>query len=131
MPDQTSAPDLTGLEIAIIGMAGRFPGAPDIDTYWDNLRNGVESVQKLDVEALRAAGVPSEIVDAPDFVPVAAPLEGSACFDATLFGYSPAEAEILDPQQRIFLECAWHAMENAGYAPGPARRWSGSMAPRG
>ncbi|MFV0476037.1 MAG: beta-ketoacyl synthase N-terminal-like domain-containing protein, partial [Pikeienuella sp.] len=108
----------TGLEIAIIGMAGRFPGAPDIESFWRNLRDGVESVARFDREELRARGVPARLLDAPDFVAAGAPLDGADMFDAEFFGYSPAEAALLDPQQRLFLECAWHALENAGHAPG-------------
>lgn len=110
-------PDSTGFEIAIIGMAGRFPGAPDVETFWQNIRSGVESVTTFDRADLSARGVPDALLDAPDFVAAGAPVDGSDSFDAGFFGYSPAEAEILDPQQRIFLECAWHTLENAGYVP--------------
>ncbi|MBK4215981.1 acyltransferase domain-containing protein [Paracoccus caeni] len=108
--------ETTGLEIAIIGMAGRFPGAPDIAHFWQNISGGVESITPLDRDALHAKGVPDALLDAPDFVAVGAPLDGSDTFDAGFFGYSPGEAELLDPQQRIFLECAWHALEDAGHA---------------
>ena len=114
MPEPT---DRTGLEIAVIGMAGRFPGAPDIATFWANLRDGVDAITRFGRDGLRARGVPADLVDAPDFVAAGAPLEGSDRFDAGFFGYSPGEAELLDPQQRIFLECAWHALEDAGHAP--------------
>jgi acyl transferase domain-containing protein len=106
----------TGLEVAIIGMAGRFPGAPDIDTFWKNLTGGVESITRFDPADLAAQGVPREMIDAPDFVAAGAPLADSERFDAEFFGYSPREAEILDPQHRLFLECAWNALEAAGYA---------------
>ena len=112
------APERTGFEIAIVGMACRFPGAPDLDAFWRNLRDGVDALAALDPEALRARGVAKATLRAPDFVPVAAQVEGHDRFDAAFFGYSPAEAEILDPQQRLFLECAWHALENAGQATG-------------
>lgn len=113
----TALADPSGLEIAIIGMAGRFPGAPDLDAFWTNLREGRATTLRLDPAVLRARGVPQALLDAPDFVPVGAPLDGSDTFDAGFFGYSPHEAALIDPQQRIFLECAWHALEDAGYAP--------------
>ncbi|MDO5611879.1 MAG: beta-ketoacyl synthase N-terminal-like domain-containing protein [Paracoccus sp. (in: a-proteobacteria)] len=109
--------EYTGLEIAIIGMAGRFPGAPDIATFWRNIRDGVDCISRLDPDELRARGIPDTVLNAPDFVAAGAAVAGSDSFDAAFFGYSPAEAELLDPQQRIFLECAWNALEDAGYAP--------------
>ncbi|MCF1496230.1 acyltransferase domain-containing protein [Agrobacterium vitis] len=113
---KTTETNLTGLEIAIVGMAGRFPGAADLDGFWRNLVEGRESITRWSRNELRAQGVAAEMLDAPNFVPVGAPLEGLDRFDAEFFGYSPREAEILDPQQRIFLECAWHALETAGYS---------------
>ncbi|MEP2639439.1 beta-ketoacyl synthase N-terminal-like domain-containing protein [Roseobacter sp.] len=112
------AADPTGLEIAVIGLAGRFPGAPDIDTFWANLKAGRETITALDPDVLRARGVPDDTLNAPNFVARGADIDGADTFDAEFFGYAPGEAEILDPQQRIFLECAWHAMENAGYGAG-------------
>lgn len=114
----------TSLHIAVIGMAGRFPGAPDIDRFWRNLIDGVESIRRWSREELVEAGLTEELIDRPDFVRAGAPLEDGACFDAEFFGYSPAEAEILDPQQRVFLECAWHALENAGYT---GHRYKGAI----
>ncbi|NKN37358.1 acyltransferase domain-containing protein [Agrobacterium sp. a22-2] len=101
--------------IAVIGMAGRFPGASDVERFWQNLVDGVESIERLSPEALKERGVSAETAALPDFVAASAPLAGTDRFDAAFFGYSPAEAEILDPQQRVFLECAWHALESAGY----------------
>jgi acyl transferase domain-containing protein len=106
-------------EIAIIGMAGRFPGAPDIDTFWDNLHNGVESVSFFSEEELIAAGCDPRLVSDPAYVkarPVLPP-EDVEMFDALFFGYSPREAELTDPQHRLFLESAWQALELAGYNP--------------
>jgi phthiocerol/phenolphthiocerol synthesis type-I polyketide synthase E len=105
-----------GHHIAVIGMAGRFPGAPDVERFWQNLVEGQETIQRWTRDELLARGVPAEQIDRPDFVLAAGPLEGADRFDAEFFGFSPAEAEILDPQQRVFLECAWHALETAGYA---------------
>lgn len=115
MHGETTSTDLTGLEIAIIGMAGRFPGAPDIDTFWRNIRDGVESVTQFTDEQLRARGVPEAQLDDPAYVKAGVVFEGFDQFDAGLFGYTPRDAEQLDPQQRIFLECAWAALEHAGH----------------
>jgi acyl transferase domain-containing protein len=103
--------------IAIIGMAGRFPGAPTLEAFWLNLRNGVESVSFFTNEELRAAGVAPEQIADPDYVPAAAVIDDVDQFDAQLFDLSPAEAEQLDPQHRVFLETAWEALEDAGHDP--------------
>lgn len=103
--------------IAIIGMAGRFPGAPDLDTYWRNLRDGVESVTFFERERLAAAGIPEQLLNEPSYVRARGTLAGVDLFDAPFFGYSPREATIMDPQQRVFLECSWEALESAGYDP--------------
>ena len=103
--------------IAIIGMSGRFPGARNTDEFWENLRDGVESITSFTPEELAASGVdPSEWAN-PAYVPAGSVLEDIDLFDASFFGFSPREAESLDPQQRIFLETAWHALEDAGYNP--------------
>ncbi|MCP4664214.1 MAG: AMP-binding protein, partial [bacterium] len=111
------APVRPGGELAIIGMSCRFPGAADVDAFWRNLREGRESIRLLSDEELAAAGVARAVFTAPDYVRASAELEDPDHFDATLFGFSPREAEILDPQHRIFLECAWQALESAGYDP--------------
>jgi len=108
---------LDGTEIAIVGMAGRFPGAPDVATFWDELVAGREAVRRFTDEELDAARVPAAERNAPGFVPAGAPLDGAELFDAGFFGYSHREAEILDPQQRIFLETCWQALEDAGHDP--------------
>jgi len=102
-------------QVAIIGMAGRFPGARNIDEFWENLRNGIESVTFFAPEESLASGVAPELLKDPAYVGAVGFLEEADSFDASFFGYSPKEAEIMDPQHRIFLECAWTAMENAGY----------------
>lgn len=107
----------TDTDIAIIGMAGRFPGAADVDRFWANLRAGVEGISDLDDAALDAAGVPAALRDDPAYVKRAPLVAGIDMFDAEHWGFSPREADILDPQQRIFLECAWEAIERAGYVP--------------
>ena len=106
-------------EIAIIGMTGRFPGAPNVDAFWDNLRNGVESVSFFSEEELIEAGCDPRLVRDPAYVkarPILPP-EDVEMFDALFFGYSPREAELTDPQHRLFLESAWEALEVAGYNP--------------
>lgn len=108
--------EMTGVEIAIVGMAGRFPDAPDVEAFWRNIRDGVESVRSFDDEALRARGVPAELLADPGYVRAGVVLEDMDRFDAGFFGYSPRDAEQLDPQQRLFLETAWQALEHAGYA---------------
>ncbi|MEA5602483.1 type I polyketide synthase [Nostoc sp. UHCC 0252] len=111
----TTTNSLTGSEIAIIGLSGRFPGAKDIDEFWDNLQNGVESISFFTDEELLSAGISSSILNDPNYVKAQGVLEDAEFFDAEFFGYNPREAEITDPQHRIFLECAWSALENAGY----------------
>ncbi|MBE9212898.1 acyltransferase domain-containing protein [Plectonema cf. radiosum LEGE 06105] len=106
-----------GLEIAIIGMAGRFPGAKNIDEFWQNIQNGVESIRPLTDEYLLSQGVDKSSLEHPQYVKAGAVLEDVELFDADFFGFSPREAEILDPQQRLFLECAVEAIETAGYNP--------------
>jgi acyl transferase domain-containing protein len=117
-----------GLEIAIIGMSGRFPGAENLDRFWRNLRDGVESIRRFTDEELTRFGVDPESLRDPSYVKAGAILQGIDLFDAEFFGYSPREAELIDPQQRIFLECAWHAMEDAGYGSGGHRNLVGVFA---
>ncbi|MGE5339901.1 MAG: amino acid adenylation domain-containing protein [Candidatus Omnitrophota bacterium] len=108
----------TGLEIAVIGMAGRFPGAQNIEQFWHNITNKVESLTFYTDDELSAAGVESELLNRSDYVKgEGGVLEDAEYFDAAFFGYFPTEAEIMDPQIRIFHECAWEALEDAGYAP--------------
>ncbi|MFJ6618136.1 type I polyketide synthase [Kitasatospora sp. NPDC091335] len=105
--------------LAVVGMAGRYPGARDLGEFWDNLVKGTESVTRF-------PGDPST----PEYVPALGVLEDADGFDAAFFGYSPREALILDPQQRLFLTCAWEALEDAGYDPrscaGPVGVYAGS-----
>jgi phthiocerol/phenolphthiocerol synthesis type-I polyketide synthase E len=111
-----AADSFDAASIAIIGMAGRFPGARDIDEYWRNLREGVESIVFLTDEQVDALGADSELKSDPNYVKAAACFDGYDLFDASFFGFSPREAEIMDPQHRVFLECAWEALEMAGYS---------------
>jgi phthiocerol/phenolphthiocerol synthesis type-I polyketide synthase E len=104
--------------IAIVGLAGRFPGASSLDAFWQNIRAGVESLEEFSDADLDAAGVPADVRAGSGFVPKGTALEDAEHFDAGFFGYSPREAQAIDPQHRIFLECAWEALEHAGYAAG-------------
>jgi acyl transferase domain-containing protein/acyl carrier protein len=104
-------------DVAIVGMAGRFPGADDVDSFWKNVRGGVESISFFSDEQLLAAGTPAELVQHPDYVKGIGALRDVESFDAGFFGYSPREAEVLEPGHRLFLECAWEALESAGYEP--------------
>ena len=101
--------------IAIIGMAGRFPGATNVDEFWQNLRDGVETISHFSAEELAEAGVDPILLAAPNFVKAYGALDDVESFDAAFFGIPPREAEIMDPQHRLFLECAWQALEDAGY----------------
>src|ERR1044071_1278025 len=101
--------------IAVIGMAGRFPGAANVEEFWRNLRDGVESISFFTEQEMIAAGVDPARVRNPDYVNARGVLEGVELFDTAFFRITPRDAEITDPQQRIFLECAWEALENAGY----------------
>jgi len=124
----TPAAGYDGSEIAIVGMDGRFPGAPDLDAFWRNLRDGVESVRRFTKDELRAAGEEHEKLADPAYVPARPILDGVELFDATFFGFTPREAEILDPQMRLFLECAWTALERAGHDPERLRGRAGLFA---
>ncbi len=104
-------------EIAIVGLAGRFPGASDADALWRRLRAGAESIARFSAEELAAAGVAPELIRDPDYVPARGILDDASGFDAAFFGVRPREAEMLDPQHRIFLECAQAALDDAGYDP--------------
>ena len=101
--------------IAIIGMAGRFPKARSVDEFWQNLKNGVECISFFTDQELEEEGIDPALLAAPGYVKAKGMLEDIELFDAAFFGVTPAEAESMDPQQRIFLECAWEALENAGY----------------
>lgn len=104
-------------DIAIIGMAGRFPGAEDIPTYWRNLLDGLETITTFTDAELRASGVDEELIGAPNYIRRRGILGDAQHFDASFFDITPRDAEIMDPQHRNFLECSWLAFENAGYDP--------------
>ncbi len=105
-----------GRDIAIIGMAGRFAGADDLDSFWANLRDGRSAIRFLTDQELLEAGYPPKTIANPNYVRASGHLSDITGFDAGFFGLTPAEALIIDPQHRLFLECAWHTLETAGYA---------------
>jgi len=110
--------------IAIIGMAGRFPGARNTSQFWLNLRDGVEATTFFTDAELAARGIDSSVLSDPAYVKAKPLLDDVEMFDAAFFGYTQREAEIIDPQQRLFLECAWESLENAGYEP---EKYQGSI----
>ncbi|HEX8500620.1 MAG TPA: type I polyketide synthase [Pyrinomonadaceae bacterium] len=107
-----------GIErVAVVGMAGRFPGAEDLEQFWANLRDGVECISTFDDEELLASGVDPEVLRSPDYVRARGVLPRPEFFDADFFGFGPREAQIIDPQLRAYLENCWEALEDAGYDP--------------
>ncbi|MGX6606765.1 SDR family NAD(P)-dependent oxidoreductase [Micromonosporaceae bacterium Da 78-11] len=115
VPTAGAVPD-TDRRIAVVGMAGRFPGAGDVATFWQNLCGGVESISFFSEEELIASGVSAETLRDPAYVPARPVLDDVAGFDAAFFGISPRMAALTDPQQRMFIEVCWEALEQAGYA---------------
>ena len=122
--DDFDLDDGGGIDIAVVGLAGRFPGADDVDALWRLVRDGVEAVSAFTDEQLRQQGIAQSALDDPAYVKAGVLFDGFDQFDAAFFGYTPREAEQLDPQQRIFLECAWQALEHAGY---DAERFKGAV----
>ncbi len=111
-------------DIAIIGLACRFPGARNPKAFWDNLVQGVESITRFSDEELLREGVPANVLARPDYVKASPILEEAGLFDAAFFGLSPSEAAAMDPQHRCLLELAFWALEDAGCDP---ERYSGRM----
>ena len=101
--------------VAIIGMAGRFPGARNVDEFWENLQNGVESISFFSDSELEAAGVAPGLIRSPSYVKASPVLDDVELFDASFFECSATEAQFMDPEHRLFLECAWEALERSGY----------------
>lgn len=110
--------------IAVVGMAGKFPGANNVSAFWDNLRRGKESIVTLSEQQLKDAGISDKALANPAYVRRAPIVDGVDEFDADFFGFPPLIARSLDPQHRLFLQCAWHALEDAGYDPA---RYEGSI----
>ncbi len=105
----------TNHDIAIIGMSGRFPGAQNLDEFWQNLIDEKDVSVEFTAEELQANGVDPKLLNDPNYVKRGMPLQDADKFDASFFGYLPKEAALMDPQHRIFLECAYSALEDAGY----------------
>ena len=104
-------------DVAVIGMSCRFPGADNIEQFWKNLREGVESISFFTDEELLASGVNPALLNNPNYVKASPILSDVESFDAEFFGYSAREAQLMDPQQRLLHECAWESLEDAGYNP--------------
>jgi acyl transferase domain-containing protein/acyl carrier protein len=113
-----SQDDRSRYDVAVIGLAGRFPGAASIAQLWTNLSEGRESIRFFSEQELRSAGTPETSLKAPGYVRARGILDGIEQFDAEFFGYSAREAERTGPQQRLFLEACWEVLEVAGYDPG-------------
>ena len=115
--DLLASSELPPNAVAVVGMAGRFPGADSLAKFWDNLCAGEESITTLSEEELTAAGVRAKTLADHGYVRRAAMLDGIDEFDAEYFGITPYTAELMDPQQRLFLQTVWHAFEDSGYDP--------------
>nr|AHB38509.1 EpnH [Streptomyces hygroscopicus] len=115
-------------QIAVIGMAARMPGSTDIPGFWADLRAGREGLTRFTVEQSLAAGVDPALSRHPDYIPVRGTIDGGDRFDHSFFGYSPAEAATIDPQQRVFLEVASTALDDAGIDPDRLNGWIGVYA---
>lgn len=116
------------VSLAVIGMAGQFPNAPDINAFWNMLVKGEKATRHFSDEALLQAGVAPEILRNPNYVKAGMVLDGIELFDASFFGFNPREAEVMDPQSRLFLQNAWHALEDAGHIPGRSKSVIGIFA---
>ncbi|MBD8496929.1 condensation domain-containing protein [Paenibacillus arenosi] len=114
--------DRNGLEVAVIGMSCRFPGARDIHQFWENVKNGLDTISDFTDEQLEQAGVEREWIADPNYVKAKGIIGDAEMFDPSFFGYTPTEAALMDPQIRIFHECAWTALEDAGYDPKSYKR---------
>lgn len=101
-------------DVAVVGMAVRVPGASNVEAFWTNLRDGVEGIRFFTDEELSEAGIPSELLQKPNYVKAKGYLEDGDAFDNKFFEYGPKEAEMMDPQLRLLHEVAWEALEHAG-----------------
>ncbi|MFM9442629.1 type I polyketide synthase [Streptomyces acidiscabies] len=127
--DGTDETDEAGEErVAIVGMACRYPGSADVSAFWESLRKGADGISRFTTDELTAAGVAEQVARHPDYVPARGVLPGGDLFDWSLFGYSPGESARMDPQQRVFLETAFTALEDAGLDTRRADTWIGVYA---
>src|SRR5436853_2953829 len=117
MTSPTSGETSYDTAIAVVGMAGRFPGARTVAAFWEYIAAGRRSIRFFSDEELLAAGVDPPLLQQPNYVKAGTVIEDIDRFDATFFGFPPREAEGIDPQHRVFLECAWEALEYAAYDP--------------
>lgn len=107
----------SGQDIAVIGMAARFPGGDCVESFWENLRKGVCSIRQISHERLKSEGISDDILERDDYICVGSHLDDVAYFDPEFWGLSMYEASLMDPQHRLFLECCWKALESAGCNP--------------
>ena len=107
--------DISSTDIAVIGMSGRFPGAAGLEQFWSNLCQGREGIRVIADDELLRHGVDPQVIGASDYVKAVADVRGVEFFDNGFFGFTPRDAEIMDPQLRLLLECAWSTIEHAGY----------------
>src|SRR5579875_7171 len=121
MGDEQQSYQPSGSAVAIVGISCRFPGANTPADFWRNLSRGVESLTRLTADDVARSGLPADALSDPNYVSLLPALDNIEYFDAEFFGYTPLEAKIMDPQHRLFLECAWEAFENAGYVPDSVR----------
>ena len=112
-------------DIAIVGMAGRFPGARSVGDLWELVRSGGTALQVRTADEAVAAGVPAYLAHDPQHVNLGTALEDVEAFDASFFDIGPRDAAIMDPQHRHFLECSWEALEDAGTCPKSSKGRSG------
>ncbi len=113
----SQANDSASNHIAVIGLSGCFPGAADVEQFWENLKAGRESVEFLSPEELARHGIDPAVIAEPNYVRAVSRVEGAEFFDNSFFGFTPREAEIMDPQLRRLLQHSWAALEDAGYNP--------------
>ena len=129
----SNTPEFPPTAVAVIGMAGRFPGSPDVDAFWRNLRDGVEGITRFTDDELRAEGVSEALLAMPNYVRARGSVAGVDRFDASFFNYRARDAELMDPQIRFFMEACWEALESAGYDaaeyPGSVGVYGGAVSP--
>lgn len=116
-PDNEDEVSSNLIDIAVIGLSCRFPGADNVETFWSNLVQGVESISRFSKEELRAEGCSEELLENPQYVNARGILNDLDKFDANFFGLNPRDARITDPQHKLFMESVWQALESAGYVP--------------
>ena len=115
MSDQFDQNEISSTDIAVVGMHLRFPGANSPAEFWDNLIAGRESISRFSRDQLLEAGLEQEVIDDPSFVAARGLFDNPEAFDPEFFGISVREAELMDPQHRVFLEACWAALEDAGH----------------